>query len=165
LEGWQNVEVMLKTLTGIHIAKANTSIPKDKNSLMSPWQNPMYLKQVLCIFQMHKAQNNTCNINIEMQRKRKLSWEGWQIAEVMLKTLSDIHIDKANTAIPEDEEKILKVVKDGVGVDSLNVCVAEMFRKWFSTQLKEFAKELDVDVESKLVFTKIVFQNYGCLKD
>jgi tetratricopeptide (TPR) repeat protein len=120
-------------------------------------QDPNYLKRVWCIFEIHAAQHNNCDITIEMPRKeredfKKTILKDFDNFEEMLKTLSDISIDKANTSVPEDKDNILKVVKAGVGVNSLNVSVAKMMRTWFFTQLNEFIKELDVDVEK---------ENYG----
>jgi tetratricopeptide (TPR) repeat protein len=126
-------------------------------SLMSPWREPNYLKRVWCIFEMHTAQHNKCDITIEMPKEEREDFKEAildipDIIEEMLETFSNIHIDRANASVQEDKDNILKVVKAGVGVDSLNVTVAEMIRTWFFTQLKEFVNELDVDVEK---------ENYG----
>jgi hypothetical protein len=125
---------------------------------MSPWQEPMYLRRVWCIFEMHAAQENDSDITIEMPRKEREDFKrtvlnkGWESLEEMFKTLSGVHIENAKASVEEDRDNILKVVEAGIGVDSLNTRVNDLFREWFFKQLKDFVKELDADADT---------ENYG----
>ena len=44
-------------------------------AMMSPWNEPIYLKRIWCVFEMYTATKRKCNVTIIMPSKEKDSLE------------------------------------------------------------------------------------------
>jgi tetratricopeptide (TPR) repeat protein len=118
-------------------------------ALMSPWQNSLYLTRVWCIFELHTAHVNGCNIHIEMPHKEREELKRTVLTspeafEGIFNALASTKIGEAKASVESDRTNILGIVEAGSGTASLNIVVNDRLRKWIFASLKDFVKE-DLD--------------------
>eukprot|EP00557_Chaetoceros_sp_GSL56_P001646 CAMPEP_0176503402 /NCGR_PEP_ID=MMETSP0200_2-20121128/15343_1 /TAXON_ID=947934 /ORGANISM="Chaetoceros sp., Strain GSL56" /LENGTH=762 /DNA_ID=CAMNT_0017902689 /DNA_START=2361 /DNA_END=4649 /DNA_ORIENTATION=- len=119
-------------------------------SLMSPWNSPVYLTRVWCIFELHKAYSNECNLMIAMPPEEELKMiesvlrgedvdEGTGGIHDLYDALNNTNIEDAQASREDDRKRILQMVEETTGAEVLNNQVNDMLRKWISKILDEFA--------------------------
>eukprot|EP00979_Chaetoceros_neogracilis_P016299 scaffold7625_cov249-Chaetoceros_neogracile.AAC.7 len=113
-------------------------------AMMFPWDDPKYLTRVWCVFEAYTATTEPgCKLTIAMppkERQAMMSAVGGSINS-LFKVLAATMIQEAEASMPEDREKILKLVKDTVGYTKLNHSVNELIRSWvMDTLVAEFEK-------------------------
>jgi tetratricopeptide (TPR) repeat protein len=126
-------------------------------ALMSPWQNPLYLTRVWCIFEMHTAHKNNCDISIEMPSREREKLKSTVLKnpkayDKLFDALGKTKIEHAEATVEADKVNILELVEAGGGTDSLNNDVNNLFRNWIFGSLNIFVSELDGQVKE---------ENYG----
>jgi tetratricopeptide (TPR) repeat protein len=127
-------------------------------ALMSPWRKSLYLTRIWCIFELHTAHENGCDIKIEMPRKEREELKRTVLSDLnslkeIFAALASTKIEKANASVEEDRVNILGIVEAGGGTASLNIAVNTLIREWIFGNLKDFMKEeLDDNVKE---------ENYG----
>jgi tetratricopeptide (TPR) repeat protein len=127
-------------------------------ALMSPWHKSLYLTRIWCIFELHTAHENGCNIEIEMPRKEREELKRAVLSDPdsfqkIFAALASTKIEEADASVEQDRVKILRIVEAGGGTASLNIAVNKLIREWIFGNLKDFVKEeLDDNVKK---------ENYG----
>jgi tetratricopeptide (TPR) repeat protein len=127
-------------------------------ALMSPWHKSLYLTRIWCIFELHTAHENGCNIEIEMPRKEREELKRAVLSdpkafERIFTALASTKIEEAEASVEQDRINILGIVEAGGGTASLNIAVNKCIREWIFSNLKDFVKEeLDDNVKE---------ENYG----
>jgi tetratricopeptide (TPR) repeat protein len=144
-------------------------------ALMSPWQKSLYLTRIWCIFELHTAHENGCDINIEMPRKEREELKRAVLSdpdsfEDIFAVLASTKIEEANASVDMDRVNILGIVEAGGGTASLNIAVNNCIREWIFGNLKDFVKEeLDDNVKEDNYGGKDVrdlddgYDNIGCI--
>lgn len=119
-------------------------------SLMSPWNSPVYLTRVWCIFELHKAYSNSCNLMIAMPPEEESKMiesviagenadEGTGGVHDLFDALNNTNIQDAQASREDDRNRILQMVEESTGAVVLNNQVNEMLREWFRKTLDDFA--------------------------
>lgn len=136
-------------------------------ALMSPWDNPSYLKRVWCVFELYTAHEIGCAISIVMPPQQKQSLEqgllemddtsnmddndkdndnssncrhervGASNIDLLYKVLAQTKVQKAQASVEDDRIAILSHIEDTVGYTALNHRVNELLRGWVSRVLSE----------------------------
>jgi tetratricopeptide (TPR) repeat protein len=110
-------------------------------AMMFPWDNPQYLTRVWCVFEAYTATTESgCTLTIAMPPKERHAMMSAVVdISTLFRVLADTMIQEAEASVPEDREKILKLVEDTVGYTKLNHSVNELIRRWvMNTLVAEF---------------------------
>eukprot|EP00933_Yihiella_yeosuensis_P020370 TRINITY_DN16341_c0_g2_i1.p1 TRINITY_DN16341_c0_g2~~TRINITY_DN16341_c0_g2_i1.p1 ORF type:complete len:596 (-),score=106.02 TRINITY_DN16341_c0_g2_i1:443-2155(-) len=119
-------------------------------ALMDPWESPQYLTRVWCVFEFYTviSRKSSSDVTILVPPAHMDSFQNslqqghidslWQV-------LTDFDVGKAVASVPEDQDKILKMVKEGHGIDALNKAVADAYRKWMLRQTEECVVQAQVE--------------------
>lgn len=150
-------------------------------SLMSPWNAPVYLTRVWCIFELHKAHSNLCNLTIAMPPSEEAkmieavltgedSDQGTGGIHDLYDALSNTNIQDAKASRDEDRQRILQMVEESSGVTELNLQVNQMLREWMRKTLDSFAMAesskaddatSDLALSRKFIQIGLVYDNQG----
>jgi len=104
--------------------------------MMGPWQEPLYLKRIWCIFEFFTATANDIPISIIMPHREAnrmthelIGREGRGVDALYI-ALQSIDIQQACASVEEDKVRILRLVEESVGFNNVNRSVGEHFRYW-----------------------------------
>lgn len=122
-------------------------------ALMTPWNNPMYLKRVWCDFEIFTAVNlgeETCQVSItmpprEVEAMRRTLVNGGSTAE-MWKAFTNVKIQEANASVQEDKERILALIEESCGFHFLDSQVAKCLQSWIVTSCESY---LEAQLEAR----------------
>jgi hypothetical protein len=112
-------------------------------AMMFPWDNPEYLTRVWCVFEAYTATTAPgCTLTIAMPPKeRQAMMNAVGDINTLFKVLAATMIQDAKASVPEDREKILKLVEENIGYNELNHSVNKLIRRWvMDTLVAEFEK-------------------------
>ncbi len=112
-------------------------------SLMSPWDNPQYLKRIWCVFEIYVA-NTEAGVEAEIimpeEQERKMV-ESLEDINKLLDVLSKTSIENANASREEDKQNILKLVAETIGYANLNMKINNLYRDWITGILLNVAEQ------------------------
>lgn len=103
--------------------------------MMTPWNDPHYLKRVWCNFEMYTAlSTEDIEVSIVMPPAARAEFEGallkgGGLAEVW-SVLGKLSVQESQASISDDRRNIFRLISDGPGFDKLNVAVCAAMRKW-----------------------------------
>ena len=126
-------------------------------AMMTPWNDPGYLKRVWCIFEMYSAnadENTTIQIIMPPGQKTSLmdaimkptDGAGRSGLDELFATLASTKVEHANASREVDKDNILRMVEDGPGYSAFNAEINQLLRKWIRDTVFDAAK----DAEEKL---------------
>ncbi|CAK9071581.1 Hypothetical protein SCF082_LOCUS35387, partial [Durusdinium trenchii] len=97
-------------------------------AMMAPWKDPFYIKRVWCDFEMYTATDLKQEVAIAMPPQEaedfRESLLTGGVGEVWA-ALGAVKVEQAEASVPEDKERILKLIEEGPGFHHLNCRVAE----------------------------------------
>lgn len=104
-------------------------------AMMAPWNDPLYLKRIWCIFEIYTASQHGLEISIAMPGREKQKMEQDLVGEngkldALYEALSNTRVEKAGATCKEDRDTILGMVKQQPGFTVLNNKVNELLRRW-----------------------------------
>jgi len=113
-------------------------------AMMTPWDDPLYLKRVWCIFEVFTAneQDNNCQVTIVMPplQEQKLeeailsssddNTNKSGVVDPLFEALAKTRVEKAHASVEDDRIQILGMVEQGVGFRNLNHRVNDFLRRW-----------------------------------
>jgi len=111
--------------------------------LMVPWEKPLYLTRVWCVFECYTAIDQNCNLTILMPPDEKnnfaesIMYEG---VEDVMTALSGTRIEDAKASREDDKVNILRLIESGKGFDYVNGKVNERIRMWIDDSMMEVLK-------------------------
>ncbi len=110
-------------------------------ALMAPWNDPIYLSRVWCIFELFTAHKHGCNLTIAMPPREKASLiqtvntvEG---VSTLFNVFASTAVENAQASEESDKVRILSMVEGAVGFAELNNQVNAMLRKWVNASVME----------------------------
>lgn len=107
-------------------------------AMMSPWDEPVYLTRVWCIFEFFVAHENGCNVSIVMpSREKEKMIEAVGDVGKLFEALARTKIEDSNATEESDKIKIMKKVEETIGAKRLNQEVNERLREWIVDVLME----------------------------
>jgi len=104
--------------------------------LLSPWNDPLYVRRVWCVFELYTASVNP-GIEIDLilpprdadDFRNTLATEG---LDKVWECLNGLRVEDANASVEEDKITILNLVRSGPGTDFVNQNVKGRLRRWFA---------------------------------
>ncbi len=128
-------------------------------AMMTPWNQPGYLKRVWCIFEAYSANaNEDCTIQIIMPPRDKVSLieavskandgSGKNGLDELFDALANTNVENAEASSQIDKDNILKLVNDGPGVDGLNVEINHLLRTWVRDTVFDAARASEESLSS-----------------
>lgn len=102
---------------------------------MSPWDEPVYLSRVWCIFELYTAsENKNCKLTISMPPREKQGMvqtlnDAYGITKLW-DTLAKTDVQSAQASQMIDKIRILDMVEKGPGFTALNNKVNSLLRRW-----------------------------------
>jgi len=110
--------------------------------MMTPWDDPYYLKRVWCIFEIYTA-NTTPNCKAEIvmpaEQKKAMIEESLSDINNLLNALAKTKIENAKATQEDDKKNIFALVEESVGHAKLNNIVNLSIRKSLIGVVKEEA--------------------------
>lgn len=115
-------------------------------ALMAPWNEPIYLTRVWCIFELFTSYKNDCNLTIAMPPSQKDAMVGTMNSADGISYLYDVFVstavEKAQASAESDRTRILSMVESDVGFQSFNYQVNELLRNWVKNSAIEFVNAM-----------------------
>ena len=127
-------------------------------AMMTPWNDPGYLKRVWCVFEMYSANADACcNIQIIMPPRDKSSLisavhratdsSGRNGLDDLFVALANTKVENANSSWASDKENILRIVENGPGCNTLNIEINDLLRAWVRDTVFNAAKESEESLD------------------
>jgi len=118
-------------------------------ALMAPWEHPVYLTRVWCIYEMATAIElgpELCTVVVVMplQETARLAETLLQIGVThshdnaqtglmqIFNALSSTRIQDAEASVASDLDSILRLIKQGMGYQQVNTAVVKYLQRWFA---------------------------------
>jgi len=123
---------------------------KDMLSLMVPWNAPLNLKRVWCLYETYTAIEKKCNLTMIMPpvEKEKLMCAIMTVgANNLLEVLSSTKIEDAEASRQEDKENIMSLINSGPGNSSVDSKVNNRLKEWIGEAMVETAKTAESNAE------------------
>ncbi|CAB9505254.1 Kinesin light chain [Seminavis robusta] len=113
--------------------------------MMTPWDEPQYLKRIWCIFELYTAMKNDVQISIVMPKQEEdrmthelVGVQGKGINELYA-VLQKTMIQNAKATVEQDRLKILQMVECNDGFHFVNKQVTQHIRFWIRGILSSLA--------------------------
>ena len=121
-------------------------------AMMSPWDNPAYLRRVWCVFEMYTAHDTGCAISIVMppEQKRSLEQSLFEMEDEktegssidkLFEVLEKTRVQDAQASVEQDRIAILSTIHKAAGYRALNHRVNELLRGWVRTVISEIMEK------------------------
>jgi len=122
-------------------------------SMMSPWNNPAYLKRVWCIFEVYTAHKEVgCTAEIIMPEREKAAMiSSLEDYNELYDVLGKTRIELAEASVDQDKKNILELVEKTVGFSDLNNKVNVLLREWIMGVLLSEAEKGDPKGKKKIL--------------
>jgi len=111
--------------------------------LMVPWEKPLYLTRVWCVFECYTAIDQNCNLTILMppdEKNRLMESIKWKGGADVMTALSGTRIEDAKASHEDDKMNILRLIELGKGFNYVNGRVNERIRVWIDDSMMEVLK-------------------------
>mmetsp|Transcript_22466 Transcript_22466/g.67279 ORF Transcript_22466/g.67279 Transcript_22466/m.67279 type:complete len:666 (-) Transcript_22466:21-2018(-) len=104
-------------------------------ALMAPWDAPLYVTRVWCVFEMYTADEMDVKVTIIMPPREEDALRAnlrkdRQGASDVIRKLGAIDVQHAQASVPRDRECILDLVAKGPGFDQFNHTVGRHLQNW-----------------------------------
>lgn len=117
-------------------------------AMMTPWNDPGYLKRVWCIFEMHSSHSNpNIDVSIIMPDGQKNSLmnavmkptdeNGTSGLDELFNTLASTKVENANASQEQDKTNILRLVNESGGCSKFNAEINVLLRQWIRDTVLE----------------------------
>jgi len=130
-------------------------------TMMAPWDAPVYLTRIWCVFEIYTANKTGSKVTIAMpssERKRFIdglrSEDGQSQIDTLFSTLGKTDVKKAEASVESDRTSILRIIEDGVGYGGFNNTVSGLLKDWaislIIAEVEEGGLDLEDDSSKKL---------------
>jgi tetratricopeptide (TPR) repeat protein len=116
-------------------------------AMMAPWNEPLYLKRIWCIFEIYTANEKGCDVTIVMPPDQKKQVKEDIVGE-LYKALDKTKIEDAKASVEQDRLAILDKVQSGPGYKVLNHRVNNFLRSWLADTILEAVEQARPNDES-----------------
>mmetsp|Transcript_6778 Transcript_6778/g.8574 ORF Transcript_6778/g.8574 Transcript_6778/m.8574 type:complete len:595 (-) Transcript_6778:1119-2903(-) len=107
-------------------------------SMVYPWNKPMSLSRIWCLFELFTAYNEKCEISIVMPPSERIKMikelsSNESCFDDLLETLNGSNIQNAEASYEMDKIRILNIIKNKAGFttfEALDDIVNELFTNW-----------------------------------
>eukprot|EP00435_Cladocopium_sp_Y103_P072937 s246_g41.t2 len=106
-------------------------------ALMAPWDQPVYVSRVWCVFEVFTAVNDAhCELTVILPPKEMdrfcLSISRGALDRYLWSSLEQLDVQTAEASVAADKDNILRIVAQGVGFDYLNQMVRQQLLRWLA---------------------------------
>lgn len=123
--------------------------------IIHPWNNPIPLTRAWCLFEIFCSVDSNSKFDISMTLDQYNIFLDMLMNDYdsVMKMIAIVDLSNSQSFLPLDRERILKVVSDSVGIQTLNKIVIDKLWNWVITTLS-------IAVEKETVITlKLKLQN------
>eukprot|EP00555_Chaetoceros_dichaeta_P001037 CAMPEP_0198277180 /NCGR_PEP_ID=MMETSP1447-20131203/65711_1 /TAXON_ID=420782 /ORGANISM="Chaetoceros dichaeta, Strain CCMP1751" /LENGTH=373 /DNA_ID=CAMNT_0043972181 /DNA_START=17 /DNA_END=1134 /DNA_ORIENTATION=- len=115
-------------------------------AMMAPWDKPLYLTRVWCIFEMFTAsESDKCKVEIIMPpREKKALLAALSDYDAIVKVLCSTNIENAKASRDIDKTNIMELVSTGMGTAALNNSVNKLLRTWIQGMILATVEEYEM---------------------
>ena len=113
-------------------------------AMLTPWDKPIYLSRIWCVYELYQAQKNKCELSVVMPpaQKEKLEQdllvEGKGI-EGLYSVLGRTRVQNAKASVERDRVTILAMIRESPGCTELNHVVNEFLHQWLKNSITQVA--------------------------
>ena len=98
-------------------------------AVMSPWDNPVPLSRIWCIYEFHTAITHKKPFEVVFTAEEDGSWaENITDTDLIVSKYSEIDSRNAEASKPADKANILQLIEEGVGTKKLNAEIMQKVR-------------------------------------
>eukprot|EP00931_Biecheleriopsis_adriatica_P094399 TRINITY_DN68054_c0_g1_i1.p1 TRINITY_DN68054_c0_g1~~TRINITY_DN68054_c0_g1_i1.p1 ORF type:complete len:609 (-),score=114.28 TRINITY_DN68054_c0_g1_i1:304-2085(-) len=108
-------------------------------ALMMPWDKPLYVTRVWCVFEIFTAISNSSNCELTVLMpplQGRLLCEcisSGGLKSQLWASLDNVHVEHAEASVAADRENILRLVEESVGSYHINKIARERLLHWFAS--------------------------------
>eukprot|EP00933_Yihiella_yeosuensis_P030434 TRINITY_DN2407_c0_g3_i2.p1 TRINITY_DN2407_c0_g3~~TRINITY_DN2407_c0_g3_i2.p1 ORF type:complete len:636 (+),score=101.47 TRINITY_DN2407_c0_g3_i2:64-1971(+) len=128
-------------------------------AMMSPWNDPVYIKRVWCVFESSMAMSTDKELSVIMPPREEEAFRSSLLSRGMqdaFALLASLRIQDASASVPEDKHAILKMLEPELSdlerssrIASLNKKVRQKVQRWLvEAGVAWLEKQAEVDVGS-----------------
>lgn len=125
---------------GIRVRKINSLV-----ALMSPWNDPSYLKRVWCDFELYTAITEEVAVSIIMPPEETARFHEAICKESgidgMWKHFGNVRVQEADASVRQDRDRILNMIRAGPGFGKLNSVVVKHLQTWMVQSSEAYLQE------------------------
>ena len=98
-------------------------------AVMSPWDNPVPLSRIWCIYEFHTAITHKKPFEVVFTAEEDESWaDNITDTDLIVSKYSEIDSRNAKASKPADKANILQLIEEGVGTKKLNAEIMQKVR-------------------------------------
>ncbi|CAE7325852.1 unnamed protein product [Symbiodinium necroappetens] len=107
-------------------------------ALMAPWDRPVYVTRAWCVFELFTAiSDESCRLTVVMPPSEVVKFCGsiantGALTSYLWSALEQLDLETAQASVASDKDMILQIVRDGVGLESLNQVVRQRLLSWLA---------------------------------
>ncbi|CAB9528251.1 Kinesin light chain [Seminavis robusta] len=112
-------------------------------AMMTPWDQPLYLGRVWCLYEFHQALQCKCQLSVAMpptqieKLKRDLLGQDSRGISMLYEALGNTRVQDAKASVESDRLAILGIIQVSPGYTALNHRVNEFLRTWVKGAITE----------------------------
>ncbi|GFH52693.1 hypothetical protein CTEN210_09169 [Chaetoceros tenuissimus] len=138
-------------------------------ALLSPWDSPLNIKRIWCVFEIHQAykrDDSILHFGLPKEEESRM-FEALKSGKVekLYDVMSNIDINNAEASIEQDKDNIMCLVNQEGGTGHLNYEVRAILRRWVHKKIDEIVKReemLSANVDTDLDLASL-FDSVGSL--
>jgi len=106
-------------------------------ALMTPWDEPVYVTRVWCVFEVFTAVNDpNCELTVILPPEEMKTFcdsiATGSLDRYLWSSLEQLDVETAEASVAADKEQILQIVSNGVGCAYLNQVVRHQLLQWLA---------------------------------
>jgi len=129
-------------------------------AMMTPWNDPGYLKRVWCIFEMYSANtDDKCNIKVIMPPREQKSLvaavlkpadtHGRSGLDDLFTALASTKVEDAEASQLQDKLNILKLVEEGPGCLTLDMEINRLLSEWIRDTVLHAVEKAEATIDGE----------------
>jgi len=132
-------------------------------AMISPWNDPIYIKRAWCIFEMYTAVTENLELEVVMPERERVKFyeslaKGSTGLYELWKALAGLDVRQASAYILSDRNSIMQMVENDVGFTHLNTVVSERLVEWMLRVAQEHTNDVCLDGSADMSL-----KAYSCL--
>jgi tetratricopeptide (TPR) repeat protein len=132
--------------------------------VLSPWDDPIPLKRVWCLFELYCAVDSKSHFEVAMTRSEQERFINGLLEDgsltSYLKMLGTINVERSDASNPQDRALIFEAIRASIGFQQLNRTVFQCLRRWVLQAAHTFADREPKDTERYLGIQCIIAALY-----
>mmetsp|Transcript_3297 Transcript_3297/g.4554 ORF Transcript_3297/g.4554 Transcript_3297/m.4554 type:complete len:310 (-) Transcript_3297:10-939(-) len=121
--------------------------------IMEPWENPIPLTRVWCLWEVYCASNTKCPFEVAMsvEESKRFRHTVRRDYHAFYKMLGTVDVHKSEAWNPLDKSRIFEVITQTVGFNQLNAKVFECLRDWIIRDMTSYIASVIITGKDELL--------------